>query len=113
MGAQVVIGGQKYPIQDVSIGGFRISPYDGDLVERQEFDLVFRLIIDYCVTECRSRGLVYRIDQHGLVALFTTDQPAFYQKLCQFIERSRTLSISYHADPSGKVPKPAFVQQTV
>ena len=111
-GLSIEIEGQRYALQDLSIGGFRVSPYDGQLSVNREFDFMMRLVVDGNVTPFQARGRVLRTEGKGLVAVYATHEPNFYRKLSRFIERERVIRLSYGADTSATPPKPAFLNES-
>ena len=111
-GAQAVIAGQAYPVTDVSIGGFRITAYDGPLAEGAVFDMIFRVTVRRRIAASPGRGIVQRRDGADLVALFADEQPVFYQRLCEYLERNRQLRLSYHEEGRNQPPRPAFIEES-
>jgi hypothetical protein len=113
LGLQIVIGGKRHEVADLSIGGLRIAPYDGPLGVGERFEFGLRIMVNGCITSFQGRAEVYRRDRAALIAVFREDQPHFYQTLCQYIEQERTLRLSYGPDGHKSVPRPAFVAESV
>jgi hypothetical protein len=113
--AMVAVDGTLYPVEDVSIGGFRLAGYEGGLTAGGGFDFVFHLGIDGRATACAGHGLVRRRDGSSLAAAFVMDDPGFYATLCRFIESEKALRISYggHGPAGTAAPSPAFVRETI
>jgi|GEM_PF-1817500 len=113
--AMVAVDGTLFPVEDVSIGGFRLAGYEGDLTAGGAFDFVFHLGIDGRATACAGRGLVRRRDGSSLAAAFVVHNPGFYATLCRFIEQEKALRISYggHGPAGTAAPRPAFVRKTI
>lgn len=112
-GLSIEIDGWSYTLQDLSLGGFRVSPYHGTLTVDQEFAFMMRLAVDGDVTPFQARGRVIRVDGKGLVAVYVTSEPDFYRKLSQFIERERKTRLSYGAGRAGSAPEPAFLSKSI
>ena len=113
LGLQAVIGGKRYGLADLSLGGLRVAGYDGPLKVGQPFEFGLRMVVNGCITSFRGRAVTYRREGDALIAVFAGDQPYFYQTLCLYIEQERALRLSYRTDPNRGVPKPAFVAQSV
>ena len=85
-GARVVIGRQDYGLADLGVRTFRIQPYSGDLIERQNFSFSLTVTVDNEDFSCTALGLVREIsDKGGLLAQFAAPQPAFDKKLMEFL----------------------------
>ena len=113
LGLQAVIGGKRYGLADLSLGGLRVAAYDGPLKVGQPFEFGLRMVVNGCITSFRGRAVTYRRERDALIAVFVDDQPYFYQTLCLYIEQERALRLSYRTDANRGVPKPAFVAQSV
>jgi hypothetical protein len=113
LGLQIVIGGKRYAVADLSLGGLRAAPYDGPLRVGERFEFGLRMMVQGCITSFRGRAAALRRDRDALIAVFKEDQPYFYQTLCHYIEQERHLRLSYGADPHKGVPRPAFVAKSV
>ena len=109
-GLQVSIRGRNLPVKDISIGGFRIEPYTGDLSVGSVFPLTFRVVLDGYITEFRGKGSAVRRDGAGLVAVYMTPDPRFYHHLARYLEGTRALMLSY-AGPKPATATPAFLKQ--
>lgn len=112
-GLSIDIDGRRYALQDLSLGGFRVAPYDGALSVDRDFDFVMRLAVAGEVTPFTARGRVLRVDGKGLVAVYVTREPDFYRKLSYFIERERSIRLSYGAERLASSPKPAFLRESI
>ena len=109
-GLQVSIQGRNLPVKDISIGGFRIEPYAGDLSVGDVFPLTFRVVLDGAITEFRGKGSAVRRDSAGLVAVYMTPDPRFYHHLSRYLEGTRALMLSY-AGTRPATATPAFLKQ--
>ena len=98
--AHVVIDHRQYALAELGVRSFRIQPYEGDLIERQNF--TFTLTFTVVSEPCRilGRGLVRHItEKEGLTAQFNAPQPLLDRKLMEFLALT-----GYHAHPH---PRPA------
>ena len=112
-GLSIEIDGRGFTLQDLSLGGFRVSPYQGPLTVDEQFAFMMRLAVDGEVTPFGARGRVLRVDGKGLVAVYVTGEPDFYRKLSRFIERERQTRLSYGAQASASAPQPAFLSKSI
>ncbi|NBC34450.1 MAG: hypothetical protein GVY13_17380 [Alphaproteobacteria bacterium] len=113
-GLSIDIDGRRFSLQDLSLGGFRVAPYDGPLTVDRDFDFMMRLAVDGEVTPFQARGRVLRVDGKGLVAVYVTREPDFYRKLSRFIERERAIRLSYGTDKAAaSSPRPAFLSESI
>lgn len=113
-GLSIDIDGRRFALQDLSLGGFRVAPYDGLLSVDREFDFMMRLAVDGEVTPFQARGRVLRVDGKGLVAVYVTREPDFYRKLSRFIERERAIRLSYGTgNRATATPSPAFLRESI
>ncbi|PWC31452.1 hypothetical protein [Azospirillum sp. TSO35-2] len=83
---KIVIDHHDYVPEEFALGSFRIRPYDGDLIAKQQFD--FRMIFDLGndPVDVVCRGLVVKLnDQTGLVARYQSPQPFYERKLIDYI----------------------------
>lgn len=77
----------EYIPEEFVIGSFRIRPYEGDLIAKQQFDfhIVFTLGDDPVDFICR--GFVVKQDQQaGLVARYSRPQPFYERKLIDYLK---------------------------
>lgn len=84
---KIVIDHHDYVPEEFAMGSFRIRPYDGDLIAKQQFDfhMVFNTGDDPVDVVCR--GLVVKLtDQTGLVARYQSPQPFYERKLIDYIK---------------------------
>lgn len=83
---KIVIDRHEYVPEEFALGSFRLRPYDGDLIAKQQFDfhLVFALGEDAVDVVCR--GLVIKLnEQTGLVARYQSPQPFYERKLIEYV----------------------------
>ncbi|CAO3442501.1 hypothetical protein [Azospirillum argentinense] len=81
------IDSHEYVPEEFVLGSFRIRPYDGDLIAKQQFDfrILFRLGEEHSDFACR--GVVVKMDeQAGLVARFHQPPPAHTRKLIDYLK---------------------------
>lgn len=90
-GCRVRIDSKEYQVHDLSMGGFRLHPYDGPLIAKQYFDFKFLLVLNGESYEVPAHGYVVRIDEEGLAAKFQKPQPFFRHILNEYIEVTRTM----------------------
>ena len=77
----------EYLPEEFALGSFRIRPYDGDLIAKQQFDFRLAFELDNEPVEFGCRGLVVKMDdQVGLVAHFRTSQPFYERKLIEYMK---------------------------
>jgi len=88
LGARVTIDRKSYPVEDLSTGGFRLHPYDGDLIARQQFSFRFHLVLNGESYEFPARGLVVRIGETGLAAKYQKPQPYYRHILEEYLRAS-------------------------
>lgn len=83
----IVIDHHEYVPEEFVMGSFRIRPYDGDLIAKQQFD--FRLVFDLGgedAVDVACRGLVVKMnEQTGLVARYQSPQPFYERKLIDYL----------------------------
>lgn len=82
----IVIDHTEYVPEEFAIGSFRLRPYEGDLIARQQFDfrMVFNLGEDPVDVACH--GLVVKMTpETGLVARYKSPQPFYEKKLMDYI----------------------------
>lgn len=87
-GARVTIDRKSYVVDNLSASGFRIQPYDGDLIPRQQFSFRFHLVLNGESYEFPARGLVVRIDDAGLAAKYQKPQPYYRHILDEYLRAS-------------------------
>lgn len=83
---RIMIDRNEYPADEFALGSFRIRPYDGDLIAKQQFDfrLAFQLGDENFEIACR--GQVVKLDEKsGLVARYQKPQPFYERKLVEYI----------------------------
>lgn len=73
---------------EFALGSFRIHPYDGDLIARQQFDFRLSFEMDEVHVEFACRGLVTKLDnESGLIARFQQPQPFYERKLMMYLRK--------------------------
>lgn len=83
---KVMIDRHEYEPEEFILGSFRIRPYDGDLIAKQQFD--FRIVFEQGgePVDIACRGIVVRLDdQAGLVARYHQPQPFYQRKLIDYL----------------------------
>lgn len=83
---KIVVDRHEYDPEEFILGSFRIRPYDGDLIAKQQFD--FRIVFDLGgeTVDVACRGIVVRLDdQAGLVARYHQPQPFYQRKLIDYL----------------------------
>eukprot|EP00752_Nemacystus_decipiens_P000712 g712.t1 len=84
-GARVQIDSKTYTVADLSTVAFRLSPYEGDLIERQQFGFRFHIVLNGESHEIPARGVVVRIDENGLAAKYQRPQPYHQHVLQEYV----------------------------
>ncbi|MBP5855509.1 hypothetical protein KAJ83_00685 [Marivibrio halodurans] len=84
-GVRVRIDRNTYQVEDLSAVGFRINPYDGDLIARQQFTFRFQLVLNGESHDFPCQGYVVRIDENGLAAKYQRPQPYYQHVLVEFL----------------------------
>lgn len=82
----IVIDHHEYIPEEFALGSFRLRPYEGDLIARQQFDfhMVFDLGEDPVDVACH--GLVVKMtEETGLVARYKSPQPFYEKKLIDYV----------------------------
>lgn len=69
-GALVRIDSKEFPIVNISVSGFLIAPYEGDLIVRQKLYLTLILPDGDKIMEFKTEARVARITPEGLGAYF-------------------------------------------
>ncbi len=89
-GARLLIDRQDYELADLGVRTFRIQPYKGELIEKQNFSFNLVLTLDKEELTVPGFGMVREIsDTLGLVAQFTPPQPFFDRKLMEFLAQRK------------------------
>ena len=97
---RVVIDRHEYGVVDLGVRTFRIHPYQGELIERQNFTLSMTFPYDTDEFKMTGRGVVRHLtDVDGLTAQFAAPQPCLDKKLMEFIARMMTHGGVHHAPP--------------
>jgi hypothetical protein len=90
-GARLLIDRQEYGLAELGVRTFRVRPYEGALIGRQNFSFTLILTVDNEEFSCLGSGVVREISaQQGLIAKFLAPQPVFDRKLMEFLARRRT-----------------------
>jgi hypothetical protein len=84
-GVRVQIDRHVYQVQDLSPGGFRLFPYDGDLIARQNFAFRFHVVLHGESYDIPCHGYVVRIDEKGLAARYQRPQPYYQHILSEYL----------------------------
>ncbi|HEY0835318.1 MAG TPA: hypothetical protein VGE72_15555 [Azospirillum sp.] len=83
----IVIDRHDYTPEEFVLGSFRIRPYDGDLIAKQQFDFKISFQLDNETVEFACRGMVVKQDdQVGLVARYQSPQPFYERKLIEYVK---------------------------
>lgn len=83
----ILIDHSDYEPAEFAIGSFRIRPYDGDLIARQQFDFRIAFALGEEKIEFACRGIVVKMDVNaGLVARYSQPQPFYERKLLDYLK---------------------------
>jgi hypothetical protein len=86
--AYLQIDRQQHGLSDLGVRTLRVYPYDGDLIERQNFAFTLVLNLDGEETRIPGQGTVRQITPNeGLIAQFAAPQPFYDRKLIEFLAR--------------------------
>ena len=89
---RIIIDSSSYIPEEFALGSFRIRPYDGDLIAKQQFDFRLSFTLKDEDVEFTCRGIVVKQDSKaGLVARFQQPQPFFERKLVEHLKAARGL----------------------
>jgi len=89
--AKIRIGSKDFSVVELGVRTFRIYPYEGDLIKRQNFGFQAILNVDGELIEFPGFGLVLEISgSMGLSAKFKAPQPFYDRKLIDFLARLRS-----------------------
>lgn len=86
--AEVQIDSKTYTVQDFSASGFRISGYDGPLIEKQRFRFTFFADDGQEKLDFDGNGTVVRLKNGEMSAKFRFINPSQEKKVRQFVERN-------------------------
>ncbi|WP_448204165.1 hypothetical protein [Azospirillum sp. sgz302134] len=82
----VRIDRHEYTPEEFALGSFRLRPYDGDLIAKQQFDFRMYFELDNEPVEFACRGVVVKMDEQvGLVARYQSPQPFYERKLIDYL----------------------------
>ncbi len=89
-GAKLIIGRQEYGLAELGVRTFRIHPYSGELIWKQNFSFNLVITVDKEEHTGAGFGVVRELsDKRGLVAQFAPPQPVFDKKLMEFLAQRR------------------------
>lgn len=88
---RVTIDRRGYTIADLTVRGFRVPGYEGDLIERQQFNFRFHFELDEQPADFVCTGIVAKIDDKGLTALYRQPAPMFQKIVIEYIARRKLL----------------------
>ncbi|HYD69345.1 hypothetical protein [Azospirillum sp.] len=89
---RIIIDRHDYTPEEFAVGSFRIRPYDGDLIAKQQFDFKISFDLDGDAVEFVCRGIVVKMDEQvGLVARYQQPQPFYERKLLEYLKRWKGL----------------------
>ena len=76
----------EYLPEEFALGSFRIRPYDGDLIAKQQFDFRIGFELANEPVEFACRGIVVKMtEETGLVARYQHPQPFYERKLIEYL----------------------------
>ncbi|WP_209769839.1 hypothetical protein [Azospirillum rugosum] len=76
----------EYLPEEFALGSFRIRPYDGDLIAKQQFDFRIGFELANETVEFACRGIVVKMtEETGLVARYQHPQPFYERKLIEYL----------------------------
>ncbi len=82
----IVIDRHEYAPEEFAMGSFRIRPYDGDLIAKQQFDFRIAFQLNGDPVEFACHGMVVKMDDKvGLVARYQPPQPFYERKLIEYL----------------------------
>ncbi|WP_431855503.1 hypothetical protein [Azospirillum sp.] len=83
----ILIDRNEYEPAEFAMGSFRIRPYDGDLIAKQQFDFRIAFQSGDERIEFACRGIVVKMDgTAGLVARYSQPQPFYERKLIDYLK---------------------------
>ena len=96
---QILLDGQQYALDDMTLRTFRITPYDGQLIARQKFlfDFVISRGDDEEATRFTGHGYVKSMESGVLEAIFRQPQPYYQQILIDVLGLQTPVAKSSHA----------------
>ena len=82
----ILIDRHEYLPEEFAVGSFRIRPYDGDLIAKQQFDFRIAFSLGSDSIEFACHGVVVKMDNKaGLVARYQLPQPFYERKLIEYL----------------------------
>ncbi|HYG88678.1 MAG TPA: hypothetical protein VD978_20725 [Azospirillum sp.] len=82
----ILIDRHAYAPAEFALGSFRIRPYEGDLIAKQQFDFKIAFSLGEEQIEFACHGVVVKMDsQAGLVARYAKPQPFYERKLVDYL----------------------------
>lgn len=89
---RIIIDSTSYLPEEFALGSFRIRPYDGDLIAKQQFDFRLSFTLKDEDIEFSCHGTVVKMDSKvGLVARFQQPQPYYERRLIEHIKATKGL----------------------
>ncbi|MEI8395861.1 MAG: hypothetical protein WCF85_14065 [Rhodospirillaceae bacterium] len=86
--ARLTIDSSEYNLVELSTRNFRIYPYEGDLIEKQNFTFSLFLTVGGDEQKFSGRGIIRQITpDRGLFAQFAAPQPSFDRLLQDFVAK--------------------------
>ena len=83
----ILIDRNEYEPAEFVMGSFRIRPYDGDLIAKQQFDFRISFLLGDEKIEFACHGIVVKLDGvAGLVARYSQPQPFYERKLLDYLK---------------------------
>ena len=104
---RVTIDRHEYGVVELGVRTFRLHPYQGELIERQNFTFTLTFPTDGDEFKMSGRGVVRHLTgTEGLTAQFAAPQPFLDKKLMDFIGRIKTHGGGHAAPrpPAAKHP---------
>lgn len=84
---KIHIDRHEYTPEEFVLGSFRVRPYEGDLIARQQFDFRISFKLGEDAVEFICRGLVVKQNaEAGLVARYSRPQPFYEKKLIDYMK---------------------------
>jgi len=90
-GARLLIDRHSYSLAELGVRSFRVHPYEGELIEKQNFAFTLVFTLGGEEIQIAGRGVVRQITpKDGLVAQFNAPQPFLDRKLIDFVAHTRS-----------------------
>lgn len=82
----IVVDHHEYTPEEFVFGSFRIRPYQGDLIAKQQFDFHVAFTLGGEQVDFTCHGLVVKCDEQvGLVARYMRPQPYYERRLIEYL----------------------------